>query len=342
MKRKYITLTFLVCCSTFLISCNDESASSIHVDDVERETTNLFPDWVSDGDVCYTAVPTYHGTVIYRMDGEDDQLMPNCGDLLCKHDNPSCSAYVGGSEDIAAMHRDGDQVYYVGNRVYRIEKNKKTSLGNLPRRYGPDVLFYPYLAYFEEQNTLVVKHLETEEEVRRFEHITGYTQGNFFYKDSLYYVTAELQLIRLDLNTGEKDILEKKGATRASVYQDQIYYIKVPENESEDNRLIRMDPETKEKEELVQGVFYYNMLDEWLYYSTYPERKYYRCHMDGSGEMEIPIEEDLQAGCIWTLPELGKVIVEFDDYYTAYVVDTENGSIDFEHPICKPHEEGTY
>lgn len=56
--------------------------------------------------------------------------------------------------------------------------------------------------------------------------------------------------------------------------------------------------------------------------------------IDVNGEMDLYNS--------YKLKELGKVIVEFDDYYTAYVVDTENGSIDFEHPICKPHEEGTY
>lgn len=346
MKRKKIAFMFLLCFSGFLISCGhvpehaSKSPSEIHVDDIERETTNLFGEWVSDGKICYSPIPMLDGIVIYRMEGADHHLVPNCDNLLCKHDNPSCSAYVGGQTGMGELHRDGDQVYFVGNTVYQIEKNKKTPVGNLPQRYGPDVLFYPYIAYFEEQDTLVVKNLETEQEIQRFDNITGYTQGNFFYKDSLYYVTAEFQLVRLDLDTGEKEILEKKGATRACVYHDQIYYVKVPENESDANSLIRMNPETGEKEELVQGVFYYNMLDDWLYYSTYPGRKYYRCRMDGTEEMEIPIEEGIQAGAIWTLPELGEVIVDLDDYYTAYFVDVKNGSIDFDHPICKPHEEG--
>ena len=56
--------------------------------------------------------------------------------------------------------------------------------------------------------------------------------------------------------------------------------------------------------------------------------------------MEIPITEGLQAGVIWTLPELEKILVDFDDYYTVYSLDAEKGSIDFENPVCKPQEEG--
>lgn len=331
-------LALFLILSMLLISCKQDTPSEIHVEDTEREVTNLFKDWVSDGKYCYCTVPGSRGTVIYRMEGEDHKLVPNCGDLLCKHDNPSCSAYVGGTEGMASLHRDGDQVYYLGNQVYQIEKNEKISLGTLPQRYGPDVLFYPYLAYFSEQDKLVIKNLEMEKEVKEFENITGYTQGNFFYKDSLYYVTAELQFVRLNLNTGEKEVLEKKGATRASVYKEQIYYVKVEENE--ENCLIRMNPDTGEKEEVVQNVFYYNMMDEWLFYSSYPERKLYRCQLDGSNTMEIPVTEGLQAGVIWTLPELRQVMVEFDDYYTVYFVDTEKGGIDFENPVCKPHGEG--
>lgn len=340
MGKKMLSgiIFFLLGLSVFLMSCQQDTSSEIHVDDTEREVTNLFKDWVSDGQDCYCTVPGNRGTVIYRMEENGNNLIPNCDDLLCKHDNPSCSAYVGGTEGMDSLHRDGDQVYYLGNNIYQIEKNKKTSVATLPQRYGPDVLFYPYVAYFAEQDAVVIKNLETEKEVKQFENITGYTQGNFFYKDSLYYVTAELQFVRLDLNTGEREVLEKKGATRASVFDDQIYYVKV--GEGEENCLIRMNPDTGEKEEVLQNVFYYNMMDEWMYYSSYPERKLYRCQLDGSNTMEIPITEGLQAGVIWTLPELGKILVDFDDYYTVYSLDAEKGSIDFENPVCKPQEEG--
>ena len=77
-------------------------------------------------------------------------------------------------------------------------------------------MFGGYIAYPEEES-IIVENIESGNIVQRFEDVVPYTQGNFYYKGALWYITEDLELVRLDIKAGEKRVVEEIGVTRASV-----------------------------------------------------------------------------------------------------------------------------
>lgn len=154
----------------------------------------------------------------------------------------------------------------------------------------------------------------------------------------LYYITDVNQLAQLNIETGDVDIVEKKGATRASVYKDFIYYVKVSEK-MDTNCLIKMNPETLEKQELAEGVFYYNMLGETLYYISYPEQKFYNMDLNGKNRREISVRKESDLGWLWTFSK-GQTILLEEDLYTFYLFERDKEEIDYEKPLIRPGKGG--
>lgn len=150
----------------------------------------------------------------------------------------------------------------------------------------------------------------------------------------MYYITAELQLVRLNLENGTQEILEKKGATRASVYNDNIYYVAVLEN-METNHLVRLNPTSLEKEELIEGVFYYNLMGNKIYYSTYPGRQLFCADINGNNAKQMVTDENVDMGSIWTFSQSDKLLLSGEDCYTYYTAD-ENSGNNFEGTIVRP------
>lgn len=323
-----------------LSACGTNRAQSeyIAIDeelDQEREDVNSIQDakCASDGKSVYM-VGNAEG-LIYRVDLEGYQLVVNCNDLLCDHEGENCSAKLPISESsVYSLRRNGDKVYALGNRLFEIGDCSKKEIGHGKYgHYGNQIIFEDYIAYFIEEDVVVVEDLEGGKEVQRFEDIFGYTQGNFYYKDYLYFVTPEWQLVRLNLKSGEQDVVETKGATRACVYKDSIYYIKVSAD-SDTNHLIKMNPSTLEKEQILEGVFYYNMLGNKLYYATYPGRELCCADMDGGNQEVISDSEQLDFGWLWAFPTSDRIMLAGADAYTFYVLD-ENMEIDFDKPLIR-------
>lgn len=329
MKR--LKMVMVLGLGLLLIACRKKEIGRVAESDrtaviQEREEVNAVQGemMASDGAVIYMI----GGGLIYQIDTENKEAKVNCGDLLCDHEGTDCSARLPASDYIyGALRRCGDHVYVLGDRIYEIGENSKKEIGR--GGYGSRggmIIFDSCLAFFEKEDVVVVEDLETGEEVQRFEGVDGNIQGNFYYDGYLYYITAEWQLVRLNIETGEKEILEKKGATRASVYDGRIYYIRVSEF-TETNHLVRLNPVTLEKEEVLEGVFYYNMLNDKLYYSTYPERDLYCADLNGKNQKMLESGEAYSFGWIWAFPFAGKILVDGDrETYKYYIMD-ENGTI---------------
>lgn len=349
MKRRIGILCFLFC--MILVSCqkkNTEFRMTEELDGQEREEVNaMIGTFASDGEDIYIIgsdiIGDEIGSIVYRVDMEKRELVVNCGDVLCNHESMECSARL--PLEVTAwytLQRNGQHVYAIGSRILEIDKNSKKEIGSGSYGlYGNKILFGDYIAYFEEEDIIAVKHMESGKEVQRFEGIHGYTQGSFYYRGCLYYVTDMNQLAKLDIKTGDIDIVEKKGATRASVYQDFIYYIKVSE-ETDTNCLIKMNPETLEKQELAESVFYYNMHGEDLYYISYPEKQFYCMSLNGENQKEIPVQEGYEFWDLSTFAQTEYAILHVEDAYTYYLFNMDSGEIDYEEPIIdpgKPEEE---
>lgn len=331
-------------CSVFLSSCdNADFMSEKALEELskqEREEVNAMMDTMiaSDGDTIYNMA----GELVYRLDLEKKEFQVNCGDLLCDHESTSCGARLPFQEQFYQLRRNGNRVFVLGNKVYEVSKNAKKEIGHDGYGlYGSILLFGDYIAYFEKEDTVVVKHLEKNQEIQRFEDIRPYVQGSFYYDGHLYYITDTTQLVRLNLKTGAREVLEKKGATRASVYDGFIYYIKVS-NETDTNFLIKMNPDSLEMQEIIEGVFYYNMLGDKLYYSTYPDRQLYCSDLDGVNPVELSRKGEYTAGWIWTFPETGTVLLDTEDSSIYYLLDVDSGEIISETPVVLPLEDEFY
>lgn len=296
----------------------------------------------SDGTDFYV----YHD-LIYRIDMKTNQMVVNCEDLLCDHEGTACTANLslGGIRENTmpesfAMRRTGESLYAIGSRMYEIRKNEKVQIsygGN--DYYGTPFVFDTYVAYFSEEDTLTIMDMNTGGTWRTYEEIPAkYGQGEFYYNHGLYYMTEENQFVRLDLNTGELTLLEKKGATRACVYGDYIYYVQVS-TDIDTNYLIKMDPKTLEKTKLLEGVFYYNMAGDRLYYSSYPERDLWRVDLDGNHPKLLADSEDagFSFGWIWTMEGSDRILLAGEDYYTYYAMNLD-GEIAYDQPIVLPHD----
>lgn len=332
MKRiKVLLLSFVVV--IFCISCQKvekeyQPGNKRHGQKRDEGNAMQVDPVATDGSMVYVQL----SSLVYRIDVKNKIAEINCGDMLCDHQGTSCSARLPKEESGYRLVRNGDRVYALGNKIFQIGKNSKKEIGRGHYgHYGNKIFFDNYIAYFKEEDTIVVENIENGQEVQKFENVTGYTQGNFYYEDCLYLITAEQQLIRLNLETGEKEILEKKGATRASLYDGFVYYVKVSEN-MENNYLVKMSPDTLKKETVTQGVFYYNMLGDKLYYSTYPERKLYVSQLDGKNPVDISSPNEFDMGCIYTFSELGAVLIAGRDVYDYRVLD-ENNKVDYENEI---------
>lgn len=338
----YRVFLLVVLVNLTAVSCRQTPQQTSHENVVldipshqEREEVNGMQGEIiaSDGKVIYM-LGNAEG-MIYQIDLSNNELKVNCGDLLCTHEGLDCSAKLPISEySIYALRRNGDKVYVLGEQIYEIGENYKKKIGSGYGNYGNQIVFGKYIAYFAENDKIVVKELETKKEIQVFEGITGYAQGNFYYDGYLYYVTAENQLVRLQISSGKCEVLEKKGATRASVYEGNIYYVKVSEN-TETNYLVRLNPNTLEKTDVIEGVFYYNMYEDKIYYSTYPKREYFFADLDGSNQIRLTKEGEIDAGFLWTFHQSDTVILCGADCYTYYTLD-KNRNVNWEEPISRP------
>lgn len=322
----------------FVVSCgkNQESEAYVPIDEAafkERETVNSINDGTIASDGTHIFMLGNAEGLIYKVDLDRKKLEVNCDDFMCNHEGDKCSAKLPISPvSIYSLRRNGNKVYVLGNRIFEIGNYSKKEIGHGKYgHFGNQVIFGNYIAYFKEQNVVVVENLENGREVQRFEGITGYLQGDFYYKDCLYYITPEWQLVRLDLMTGGKEILEEKGATRASVYDDFIYYIKISAD-SETNFLMRLNPDTLDKEALIEGVFYYNMSGDKLYYSSYPERQLCCSDMDGNNQRVINKKNGF--GWLWAFDCSDKMIIDAMKNGTYYAMDA-TAIIDYKKPMIK-------
>lgn len=334
MKKK-INVLFILLYGIFLISCGSERAEfkeTKELDSQEREEVNAMQEaWMaSDGKDMYIA----GGDIIRRVDMENKEIVVNCGELLCDHTSLSCSAKIPGGDKLYPIFRNGDHVYVVSDKIYEVSKNSKREIGHGGYgNYGCKILFGDYIAYFETEDTVVVKHVKSDKEVQRFEDIRGHIQGSFYYKGGLYYVTDVNQLVRLDIKTGEKEILEKKGITRASVYDGFIYYIKVSE-ETDTNWLVKRNPETGETQEVIENAFYYNMIGDTLYYVSYKGREVWRADLNGENREKLSLEEDgYNWDFMWAFSEAEKIFFCGENMNTFYLLDAKSGELNYDEPL---------
>lgn len=286
-----------------------------------------FGTMASDGENIYAI--NLAENLICRANLDTCQFEVNCGDLLCSHEGDSCSAKIPMEDDnvmYQLMYSDS-KVYALGNQVYQIEKNAKKRVGRADYGGYGKIIFRDYIAYFREDDTLVVEELESQKQVCTFEDVSNWGQGNFYYQDYLYYVMEDFQLVRLNLITKEREVIEQKGASRASVYDGFIYYIKISE-ETDTNQFIRMDPETLEKEVLLDGVFYYNMLKDRIYYVTYPERTLKSVDFNGENQTTYDAQGVESFGWIFSFPFADRILVmdtSFLEGSIYYMVDEKQG-----------------
>ncbi len=332
MKRIKLLILFLSV-AIVSISCQkaeEEYQPTNKTEEQKRDEVNAMQvsPVATDGNMVYVQL----NSLVYRIDMKNKIAEINCGDMLCDHQGTSCSARLPEEEIEYRLARNGESVYALGNQIFQIGQNSKKEIGQGHYgHYGNATIFDDYIAYFKEPDVIVVENIENGKEVQKFENITGFVQGNFYYDNCLYMITAEQQLVRLNIETGEKEILEKKGATRASLYDGFVYYVKVSEN-MESNHLVKMNPGTLKKENITEGVFYYNMLGDKLYYSTYPERKLYISELDGKNPVDISSPNEFDMGSIYTFSELGAVMITGRDVYDYRVLD-ENNKVDYENEI---------
>lgn len=340
MNKRLILILLVFVLSIQVISCqisSNKNGAKINVLEQEREEVNAMQGETiaSDGNVIYM-LGNAEG-IVYQVDLKNKELRPNCAELLCNHEGLDCSAKLPIFEfSIYGLRRNGDNIYVLGNQIFEIGENSKKEIGHGGYgSYGNQIIFDKYIAYFEKEDEVVVKELETNKEIQRFENITGYTQGNFYHDGYLYYITAELQLVRLNLENGTQEILEKKGATRASVYNNNIYYVAISEN-METNHLVRLDPSSLEKEELIEGVFYYNLMGNKIYYSTYPGRQLFYADINGKNAKQMVTDENVDMGFIWTFSQSDKLLLAGEDCYTYYTAN-EYSNTNFEGVILRPY-----
>lgn len=338
MKR-YKIIIFVFLLVMLQVACQENSSVGISESAVlaeTREEVNAMQGETiaSDGDIIYM-LGNAEG-IVYQVDLKNKELQPNCGNLLCNHEGMECSAKLPISDfSIYGLRRNGDKVYVLGNQIFEIGENSKKEIGHGGYgNYGNQIIFDKYIAYFEKEDVVVVEDLETDKEIQRFEDVTGYTQGNFYYDGYLYYITAELQLVRLNLRNGTKEILEEKGATRASVHNDNIYYVAVLED-METNHLVRLNPTNLKKEKLLEGVFYYNLMGNKIYYSTYPGRRLFCADINGKNVKQMVIDENVDMGFIWTFKQSDELLLAGEDCYTYYTAD-KNSDTTFKGTIFRP------
>lgn len=339
MNKKFILGLFVLGLSILAGSCqnnSNENVSEINISEQDREEVNAMQGETiaSDGSVIYM-LGNAEG-IVYQVDLKNKELRPNCAELLCNHEGLDCSAKLPISEfAVYALRRNGDKVYVLGNRIFEIGENSKKEVGHGGYgNYGNQIIFDNYIAYFEKEDEVIVEDLETGKEIQRYENVTGYTQGNFYHDGYLYYITAELQLVRLNLENGTREILEEKGTTRASVYNDNIYYVAISEN-METNHLVRLNPTSLEKEELIEGVFYYNLMGNKIYYSTYPGRQLFCSDINGNNAKQMVTDENIDMGFIWAFSQSDKLLLGGADCYTYYTAD-EKSNANFEGVILRP------
>ena len=323
-----ITLITMLC-----VSCqktDEVYKNESEIDNVKRDELNAMQAHAvaSDGNYIYMEL----GGLVYRIDAKNNIVEINCDNLLCDHEGELCSARLPDYPGAYNLVRDDDSVYVLGNEIYKIGKNSKKEVGKgYYGDYGCKTLFNDYIGFFKEPELYVVEAIKSGKEIQRFEDITGFIQGNFYYNNNIYIITSEQRLVRLNLETGEIELLEKKGATRASLYNGFVYYVKVSEL-TDSNQLIKLNPNTLEKEVITEGVFYYNMQGDTLYYSTYPERKLFVSELNGSNPEEILLPDFFEAGGIYAFSELDTVLVTGQDIEEYYVID-KNNKIDYDNKI---------
>lgn len=334
--KKFFALTAIV--MIVLNGCSSQKTENLSeisfdgLDSIEREEINyMLPTrFASDGkDIFFIDSPT---GMVYRFDLSTKEATINCNNPVCSHDSDSCTAYA--ERDISGIRRENDEVYLLGNQINKISRNQKEEIGK--GHYGTSnskIMFGGYIAYPEEES-IIVENIESGNIVQRFEDVVPYTQGNFYYKGALWYITEDLELVRLDIKAGEKRVVEEIGVTRASVYEDFIYYIQV-DQQTGDNQLIRYSEGEDSKTVVEDNVFYYNIKGDTLYYTTWPDRDfYYRPLYESSGENEaVQLFKGLDL-LIWSFPEYDDLLVNLsEDYYTYYILDTETNTIDYDHPL---------
>lgn len=330
-KRKHLIL-FAISLLVFT-GCSNQSKQEMSLsglDEVEREEINyMIPyNMVSDGKEIYILQTEF----IYRIDMENCEIVLNCNRPLCKHRDTTCSAFMG--YDFASLSREGNQVYYLGNSIYKIEKNGKKEVGH--GKYGAgtgNILFGDNIAFFKDNGTVVVESISTGKEMNSFNNVKPASQGNFYYDESLYIIDENLALLRLDLNSGEQEVIEESGTTRASIYHNKIYYVLV-NAENGHNKLICYETKNGTKKEILENVFYYNMKNEDIYYLSYPDYRFYHAKSDGSDLKEINIS-NVNASDLFIFPEQDKFIIgTFDN--KMYIYDSQKEKLDLENPLSIP------
>ena len=332
-KNHLIKISFVM---VLLSGCSDQKTADPSdisldgLDSVEREEVNFMMPFriVSDGEDAYLADSS--SGLIYRFDLDKKQAEVNCNDPTCGHTDETCSAYT--EAGINSVRREGDQIYAYGTyHIYKIGKNEKEEVAE--GDYGEadeKVIFGDYIAY-PKDGDIVVENFREGEEVQRFEDIVPYTQGNFYYGGALWYITEDLDLVRLDIKSGEASTIEETGVTRACVYKGAVYYIQVDQQSSAgENTLVRYTHEDQKKTPVAENVFYYNFKNDSIYYITWPERDFCCCGFNGNNA-KVLIEK--ANPIVWSFPEYDNLLISFSDYYTYYIYDIETNMVDYDHPF---------
>ena len=145
------------------------------------------------------------------------------------------------SNDYLDMYVILNKIYYVGtdDNVYSMDLNGGNRQLEVKSNTGLLAMNDKYIIYdkaTDKSDTFVtyIKSLGKDDE----KELTGeMAHAPQFYKDYIYYINDNLEIARVNINSGESEILYKDKAYNMNIYNDNIYFLNYRDEENEDYTL---------------------------------------------------------------------------------------------------------